>query len=196
MGAAMSQGAAGPTDLLLAWGRGDAAARDALIPLVEAELRQMARRYMAGEKRQLTLQATALVNETYLRLVQIDRVQWRDRTHFFAVAARVMRRILVDAARARQSDKRWGQAEPVTLDESSLVTPGSDLDLLALDGALDDFRAAYPRQCDVVELRYFGGLNLDETAETLAVSRDTVKRDWRFARLWLLRALRGISAQP
>jgi RNA polymerase sigma factor (TIGR02999 family) len=146
---------------------------------------------MAREKRHVTLQATALVNETYLRLVQIDRVQWRDRTHFFAVAARVMRRILVDAARARRSNKRGGDAAAVTLDESSLATEAADLDLLALDRALDGLRAEYPRQCEVVELRYFGGLNLDETADTLAVSRDTVKRDWRFARLWLLRALRG-----
>jgi RNA polymerase sigma factor (TIGR02999 family) len=169
------------------------AARDALVPLVQDELRQLARHYMADERVNHTLQPTALVNEAYLRLVQIQRVQWKDRAHFFATAARVMRRILVDSARAHRTNKRGGAIAPVPLDEvESAATPVA-ADLEDLDRALEAFSEEYPRQCEVVELRYFGGLSLDETAETLGISRDTVKRDWRFARLWLLRAMSGAA---
>lgn len=181
--------AASPTELLLAWGRGETAARDALVPLVQDELRRLARHYMAHERANHTLQPTALVNEAYLRLVQIHKVKWQDRAHFFAVAARVMRRILVDSARAHRRDKRGPAIARVPLEEAVLLAATPQPDLVELDRALEEFGAEYPRQCEVVELRYFGGLSLDETAEALGISRDTVKRDWRFARLWLLRAL-------
>ena len=187
----MGEGVARPTELLLAWSRGEVAARDALVPLLQDELRQLARHYMAGERAHHTLQPTALVNEAYLRLVQIHRVQWKDRSHFFATAARVMRRVLVDSARAHCADKRGRAIAPVPLEEVESTAAGVDVDLEDLDRALEAFGTEYPRQCEVVELRYFGGLSLDETAEALGISRDTVKRDWRFARLWLLRAMRG-----
>ena len=187
----MGERVASPTELLLAWGRGETTARDALVPLVQDELRKLARHYMARERAHHTLQPTALVNEAYMRLVQIHRVQWKDRAHFFAVAARVMRRILVDSARAHRSDKRGRAIAPVPLDEAALPAAAVHADLVELDRALEAFSAEYPRQCEVVELRYFGGLSLDETAEALGISRDTVKRDWRFARLWLLRAMGG-----
>jgi RNA polymerase sigma-70 factor (ECF subfamily) len=187
----MGERVARPTELLLAWSRGEVAARDALVPLVQDELRHLARHYMARERAHHTLQPTALVNEAYLRLVQIHRVQWKDRSHFFALAARVMRRILVDSARAHRTDKRGRAIAPVPLEEAESAAATVTTDLEELDRALEAFGVEYPRQCEVVELRYFGGLNLDETADALGISRDTVKRDWRFARLWLLRAMRG-----
>jgi RNA polymerase sigma-70 factor, ECF subfamily len=187
----MGERVARPTELLLAWSRGEVAARDALVPLVQDELRHLARHYMARERAHHTLQPTALVNEAYLRLVQIHRVQWKDRSHFFALAARVMRRILVDSARAHRTDKRGRAIAPVPLEEADSAAATVTTDLEELDRALEAFGVEYPRQCEVVELRYFGGLNLDETADALGISRDTVKRDWRFARLWLLRAMRG-----
>jgi RNA polymerase sigma factor (TIGR02999 family) len=177
------------TELLRAWGRGDADAFDRLVPLVHVELRRLARRYMARERRDHTLQATALVNEAYLRLIEIRQMQWRDRAHFFAMAARVMRRILVDMARARRNRKRGGDVQKLSLDEAVIVPNEPAWDLVALDDALAALEAAYPRKGEVVELRFFGGLSLDETAEALRVSPDTVKRDWRFAKLWLLREL-------
>ena len=189
MPAEMANQASGPTELLLAWGRGDKAALDRLVPMVHQELLRMARRVMAGERAHHTLQATALVNEAYLRLIQIDRVQWQNRVHFFAVAARVMRRILVDAARARGKDKRGGAAPKLSLDEALVPAPEQGPDLVALDDALQALSVGYPRHGQVVELRFFGGLTLDETAEVVGVSRDTVKRDWRFARLWIRREM-------
>jgi RNA polymerase sigma-70 factor, ECF subfamily len=189
----MAEEVASATELLLAWGRGQADARDALVPLVQAELKQLARRYMSREREGHTLQATALVNEAYLRLVELDRVQWRDRTHFMAMAARVMRRVLVDSARARRSEKRGGAQARISLDDVVVAAPEGNVDVVALDRALEMFGAAYPRHSQVVELRYFGGMSLDETADVLGVSRDTVKRDWRFAKLWLLRAMEGAS---
>ena len=189
----MGERVARPTELLLAWSRGEVAARDALVPLVQDELRRLARHYMAGERAHHTLQPTALVNEAYLRLVQIHRVQWKDRAHFFAVAARVMRRILVDSARARRRDKRGRAIAPVPLDAAVLPAATVPADVEELDRALEAFGADYPRQCEVVELRYFVGFSLDETADTLGISRDTVKRDWRFARLWLLREMKGAA---
>lgn len=187
--ALMTAPAAGPTELLLAWGRGDGAAFDQLVPLVHDELRRLARRYMVNERPDHTLQATALVNEAYLRLIEIRHVQWQDRAHFLAMAARVMRRILVDAARAHGSGKRGDGIQKLALTEASDVSPTRHVDLGTLDEALERLAAAYPRHSQVVELRFFGGLTLDETAEVLEVSRDTVKRDWQFAKLWLLRAL-------
>jgi RNA polymerase sigma factor (TIGR02999 family) len=182
-----------PTALLLAWGHGDAAAFDQLVPLVHDELQRVARRYMARERPDHTLQATALVNEVYLRLIETDRVQWQNRAHFFAVAARMMRRILVDFARARLNDKRGGGVQRVTLDDAVAVAQAPSVDLVALDEALERLGSIDSRQSQIVELRFFGGLTLDEAAAVLKVSRDTVKRDWRFAKLWLARELSAIA---
>jgi RNA polymerase sigma factor (TIGR02999 family) len=146
---------------------------------------------MAGERGDHVLQTTALVNEAYLRLIDISQVQWQNRNHFFAMAARTMRRILVDAARAEGSQRRGGHAARVSLEDAVVVAPGRREDLVALDEALERLHAVHQRQANIVELRYFGGLTLEETASALDVSIDTVKRDWRFARAWLFRELRG-----
>jgi RNA polymerase sigma-70 factor, ECF subfamily len=148
---------------------------------------------MKGERTAHTLQPTALVNEAYLRLIEVQNVQWQNRAHFFAMAARLMRRILVDAARARGYQKRGGGAVVVSLEEAMVLTAGPEGQLVALDEALTALAAVDPRKSQVVEMRYFGGLSLDETAEALQVSRDTVKRDWKIAKLWLLRQLRGVE---
>jgi RNA polymerase sigma factor (TIGR02999 family) len=185
-----------PTELLLAWGGGNSDAFDQLVPLVHDELRQLARRYMARERRDHTLQATALVNEAYLRLIDLKRIRWQDRVHFFAMSARIMRRILVDFARARRNEKHGGRTARVSLDEALLLSMDPGQDLVALDEALRVLADVHPRKCEVVELRFFGGLSIEETAEALRVSTDTVKRDWRFAKLWLLRELtRGRLAE-
>ena len=184
---------ANPTALLLAWNRGEPNALDALLPLVYEELRRLAGHYMKGERAGHTLQATALVNEAYLRLIEVQHVQWQDRAHFFAMAARLMRRILVDAARARGYHKRGGGAALLSLDEALVVPSEPGNDLVALDEALTALAAVDSRKSQVVEMRFFGGLSLDETAEALHVSRDTVKRDWKMAKLWLLRELRGVE---
>jgi RNA polymerase sigma factor (TIGR02999 family) len=186
---AMSEQAPTPTDLLLAWGQGDVGAFDRLAPLVYSELRRLAQRYMGRERPGHTLQATALVNEAYMRLVVIKQVRWQNRAHFFAMAARMMRRILVDSARARGNDKRGGGARRVEFDEALAVANELGPDLVALDEALTTLETVHPRKSQVVELRFFGGLSLEEAAEALHVSTDTVKRDWRFAKLWLLREL-------
>ena len=178
-----------PTELLLAWGRGDRAAFDELVPLVHDELRRMAGRHMGGERGEQTLQASALVNEAYLRLLDVRRIQWQNRAHFFAMAARVMRRILVDAARARQFQKRGGGAQKVSLDEALVVSPEPNPDLVALDDALNTLSEIDPRKGQVIEMRYFGGLSVEETAEALQVSTGTVMRDWRLAKIWLLHEL-------
>ena len=162
-----------------------------MIPLVQRELHQIARRCMAGERGEHSLQATALVNEAYLRLIDARDVAWHDRAHFLAVAARVMRRILVDHARSRHYQKRGGDMARVTLDEALVVANEPDQDLVALDEALTALAVVDARKSQVVEMRFFGGLTLEETAEALHVSRDTVKRDWKMAKLWLLRELRG-----
>jgi RNA polymerase sigma-70 factor, ECF subfamily len=185
----MSGTSASPTDLLLAWGRGDRDACDRLMPLVYDELRRLAGQYMRSEPAGHTLQATALVNEVYLRLVDVKRIQLEGRAHFFALAARMMRRLLVDAARARGNDKRGGRLRRVPLDEASGVFADSRLDFEALDDALQKLETIHPRKVQVVELRFFGGFSLEQAADTLRVSTDTVKRDWRFAKLWLLREL-------
>ena len=176
------------TALLTAWSGGDESALRELMPLVEAELRNLARRLMRGERGGHTLQTTALVNEAYLRLVDVTRVRWEDRAHFFAMSARLMRRILVDHARSRAYFKRGGGARHVSLDEA-LVGAGKGADLVALDDALAALALIDERKSQVVELRFFGGLTVDETAETLHISPETVARDWRFAKTWLLREL-------
>ena len=178
-----------PTALLVAWGHGDQAAFDALMPLVHDELHQIARRQMAGERPGHTLQATALVNEAYLRLIEVKRMQWQNRAHFFAMAARVMRRILVNAALARGYQKRGGDAQRVTLDEGLAVSPAIAPNVVALDYALTKLAVTEPRKAQVVELRFFGGLTVEESAEALHVSAVTVMRDWQFAKLWLLREM-------
>jgi len=178
------------TGLLLAWGQGDQAALDQLIPLVHQELRRIARRQMAHERPGQTLQATALVNEAYMRLVDLKRMKWQNRAHFFAMSARLMRRVLVDTARAKGYHKRGGGAQKVSLDEALVISDEPGHDLVALDDALKALEALDPRKSEVVELRFFGGLSVEETAEALHVSADTVMRDWRFAKGWLLRELR------
>ena len=178
-----------PTDLLLAWGRGEAGAFDRLVPLVHDELRRLARQYMRRERPDHTLQATALVNEVYLRMIAVRRVQWQNRVHFFAIAARVMRQILVDFARSHRASRRGRAGQQVALDEALVPSSVRRPDLVALDEALKRLELAHPRKSQVVELRYFGGMKLEEAATVLGVSRDTVKRDWRFAKLWLLREL-------
>jgi len=184
-------GPAPVTQLLQAWSDGDEAALAALVPLVEAELRRLARVYMAREREGHTLQTTALVNEAYLRLVQAQGVRWQGRSHFLGIAARLMRRVLIDHARSRAFRKRGGGDAKVTLNEAMLISRSPDLDVLALDRALDALAAVDARKSRVVEMRFFGGMSVDETAEALRVSSETVKRDWQFAKLWLLRELEG-----
>jgi len=180
--------------LLVAWGAGDQAALERLIPLVHAELRRLAGRYMAGERPSHTLQASALVNEAYLRLFEIKKISWQNRAHFFAMSGRLMRRILVDHARARRFLKRGGGAQQVSLDEALTVRADKGQDLIALDDALTALAAIDARKSEIVELRFFGGLSVAETAEALHVSSDTVMRDWRIAKVWLLRELNGDSS--
>jgi RNA polymerase sigma factor (TIGR02999 family) len=177
------------TELLLEWSGGNPDALQRLTPLVYGELHRLAHHYMAGERTGHTLQSTALVNEAYLRLVQTDRVQWQNRAHFFAVSAQLMRRILVDFARSRQYAKRGGKAPMVSLDDIA-VAADECADLVALDDALRALAAIDPRRARMVELRFFGGLSVEETAEVLKVSVETVARDWRLAKVWLRRELR------
>ena len=179
------------TKLLRAWGDGNQAALDRLMPLVYTQLRQAAHRYMARERRGHTLQTTALVNEVYVRLAKAREMRWQDRVHFFALSAQMMRRILTDHARARQYAKRGGGAQVVSLDEAPEVSPKPRPDLVALDDALKRLAAVDERKSRVVELRYFGGLSVEETSEVLKVSAETVMRDWKLAKAWLLRELSG-----
>jgi RNA polymerase sigma factor (TIGR02999 family) len=179
------------TELLRAWSDGDDGALERLVPLVEAELRRLARGYMGRERRGHTLQITALVNEAFLRLTDARHVRWQDRAHFLGISARLMRRVLVDYARRRGFQKREGGAQRVTFDEGLVASPDPALDIVALDGALEALAQVDARKGRVVELRFFGGLTVEEAAEVLNVSPDTVKRDWRLAKLWLLRELEG-----
>jgi len=179
------------TRLLVAWGEGDESALAELAPLVYEELHRLAHHYMGGERAGHTLQTTALVNEAYLRLVDWKNVRWQNRAHFFAVSAQFMRRILVDFARARGYHKRGGGAQPVALDETAVLADDKGTDMVALDDALNALARLDPRQSRVVELRFFGGLNVEETAEVLKVSPATVGRDWSLARAWLHRELAG-----
>jgi RNA polymerase sigma-70 factor (ECF subfamily) len=178
------------TQLLRAWSRGQESALDRLVPLVYRDLHLRARRCMAGERVEHSLQTTALIHEAYLRLVGPSPVDWESRGHFFAVAARVMRRILVDHARARRSLKRGGDGQPVTLDEQLLVAKTPDRDLVSLDDALKSLATFDERKARVVELRYFGGLGAEETSQVLNVSPQTVLRDWKLAKVWLLREMK------
>jgi RNA polymerase sigma-70 factor (ECF subfamily) len=175
--------------LLRAWGDGDQAALNQLTPLVYSELHQIAHRYMHQQLPGRTLQTSALVNEAYLRLVSVEGVSWRDRTHFFAVSAQIMRRILMDSARAHLADKRGGRLPHVYLDESIDASPQSSEDLIALDDALNALEEMDPRKARVVELRFFAGLSVEQTAEALNISAPSVKRDWKLAKAWLTREL-------
>jgi RNA polymerase sigma factor (TIGR02999 family) len=177
------------TQLLIDWGRGDRAALDALAPRLQQELHRLASHYMAGERPGHVLQATALVNEAYLRLVEWQHVQWNNRAQFFGVAAQIMRRVLVDVSRSRQCVKRGGKAVEVSLSEAVNAPQMAKVDVIALDDALKTLEELDPRQCRVIELRFFGGLSLEETAEALQVSVATVRRDWSLARAWLFREL-------
>jgi len=184
------------TELLLQWRAGDASALERLTPLVYDELRRLARQCMRSERRGNTLQTTALVNEAYLRLVNSSRVAWNDRAHFFAIAAQLMRRVLVDEARKRHNQRRGGEYTRVSLDEVAMTSPQSEVDMLALDEALDRLALFAPRKCQVVEMRFFAGLSVNETGAVLGVSTDVVKREWRTAKLWLLRELSNSAPQP
>ena len=179
------------THLLARWQDGDEAALEQLVPIVHEELRKVARRQMARERAGHTLEPTALVNEAYLRLVNLKQMQWQNRAHFFAMGARLMRRILVDFARARGYQKRGGGAKQVSFTEALGVAQGQPTDVVALNDALEALAEVDERASRVVELRFFGGLSVEETAEVLNVSRETIRRDWKFAKMWLLRQLRA-----
>ncbi|MFY9844166.1 MAG: sigma-70 family RNA polymerase sigma factor [Terriglobales bacterium] len=177
------------TELLRAWGDGDQSALEQLTPIVYQELHSLARRQMSRENAGHTLQATALIHEVYLRLVEFDSVQWQDRAHFFAVCARLMRRILIDFARSHDSLKRGGNDRKLTLEEGLIVSADVPAQLMDLEQALTRLAQDDPRKSSVVELRFFGGLTVKETAEVLKISPDTVMRDWSMARAWLLREM-------
>ena len=177
------------THLLIEWREGDEGVAARLMPMVYEELRRLDRGYLQRERSDHALQATALVHEAYLRLVDDKQTTWRDRAHFYGIAARVMRRILVDHARAHNAAKRGGLEQKVTLDEARDLAPSGGVDLVALDGALESFAQTYPRKSEVVELKFFGGLDTKEISEVLQVSEKTILRDWNFAKLWLCRAI-------
>jgi RNA polymerase sigma-70 factor, ECF subfamily len=181
--------AADITRLLRAWGSGDPAALEELIPLVYRELRHLARRRMRAENPGGTLQTTALVNEAFLRLVGVANMAWQDRVHFFAVSAKIMRRILVDAARSRVSARRGGPAPRLNLDEDLDASPRRSRELIALDDSLNALAQMDPRKARVIELRFFGGLSVEETAEVLKISPQSVMRDWKLAKAWLNREM-------
>lgn len=178
------------TQLLVAWNHGDQAALEALSPLINQELRRLAKHYMAGERQGHVLQPTALVNEAWLRLIDWQNVEWQNRAHFFSLAAQMMRHTLMEYARAQQREKRGGrEGVQVSLSEAANVAPERSADLIALDDALQTLEKLDPRQARVVELRFFGGLSQEETAEALHVSVGTVRRDWSLAEAWLFREL-------
>jgi RNA polymerase sigma-70 factor (ECF subfamily) len=179
------------TQLLLRWSAGDETAREALLPLVYDDLRRLARSHLRGERRQHTLQPTAIVHEAYLRLVEQSGVNWRNRAQFFGLASTLIRNILVDYARQQQAQKRGGDRLKLTLNEAGLVSHGPELELLALEEALTQLATIKPRHCRLVELRFFGGLTIAETAAVLGVSHTIVEQDWTFARAWLRHTLRG-----
>ena len=187
--AAAEGDAQGITRLLNAWQRGDAGARDRLFVLVYDELRRRATAHLRRERRDHTLRPTALVHEAYLRLMGQDRAQWQGRSQFFAIASETMRRVLVDHARERKAAKRGGTAVRVALEEDVASTDAREVDLIALDTALDDLAALDPRKSRLVEMRFFGGLEMEEIAGVLDISRATADRDWRFARRWLYRRM-------
>ncbi len=191
IGDAKRQMSADVTTLLQAWHKGDPQALEDLTSIVYRELRRVAHHYMAGQPAGCTLQATALVNEAFLKLVDGNRVRWQDRNHFFAVSANVMRRILVDYARSRNYQKRGAGARPVALNEELDAMPERGTDLVALDDAMNQLARVDPRKCRVVEMKFFGGLTTDEIAGVLGVSEPTVLRDWKLAKAWLSRELRN-----
>jgi RNA polymerase sigma factor (TIGR02999 family) len=178
------------TELLVAWRHGDRTALERIVPLVYQDLRRLAHCYMKGQRPGHTLEATALINEAYVRLMDCRQVDWKSRAHFIAVAARMMRRVLVEFARSQQYRKRGGGAQKIPFDEALTPTPRRGHDLEALDDALQAFGAEYPRQSQVVELRFFAGLSVEETAQVLQVSAVTVMRDWQLAKAWLARELK------
>jgi len=182
------------TTLLHAWTDGDEAALEQLLPLVERELRRLARGYLRRERQGHTLQPTALVNEAFLRILDARSLRWNDRSHFMSIAARLMRRVLVDHARARTSQKRGFDAPHATLDDAVATSDATSLNVIAVDRALDALAAVDARQARVVELRFFGGMSIEETADVLHLSTDTIKRDWRLAKVWLSRELGGAPA--
>ena len=184
------------TELLRRWTAGERQCLDELVPLVEHDLRRIAHRFMQGERQGHSLQTTALVNEAYLRLVDQAHADWRARAQFFAIAAGLMRRILVDHARGVHRAKRGGAAPHLLMDEELVYTPSKSAALIALDDALSDFARQHPRQAQVVELRYFGGLSVEEAAEVLQVHPNTIIRDWRFAKAWLAHELRHPGEDP
>jgi RNA polymerase sigma factor (TIGR02999 family) len=190
----MPSGSDDLTGLLQAWGRGDEAALHELIPLVERELNRLARRCMAGERHAHSVSATALVNEAFLRLVALRQMAWHDRAHFFAMSARLMRRVLVDMARARAADKRGARSRRISLDEAAEVAATARAaDIIRLDDAMRTLAEIDERKSRIVELRFFGGLSAEETAEALGISAKTVLRDWAFTKAWLHRELTGRS---
>jgi len=182
------------TELLLAWSGGEASALNKLMPLVYAELHRLARQRLAHERPGHTLQTSELINEAYLRLVDAGRVNWQDRAHFLAVSAQAMRRVLVEHARARGSQRRGAGVQNLPLEAAVNVRSPESPDLVKLDGALTALAGEHPRRAQVIELRFFGGLSVEETAAVVGFSADTVLRDWRLARIWLLRAMSGESA--
>lgn len=179
------------TELLQAWNDGDEQALEKVTSLIYEELHRAAKRCLSGGRRDQTLQATALINELYLRVAGMNRINWQNRTHFLAICARQMRWILTDFYRAKQYQKRGAGAQCVPLDESAVLSPAESPDLLEIDAALNRLASVDPRKSQVVELRFFGGLSVKETAEVLKISPDTVMRDWKFARAWLLSELNG-----
>jgi RNA polymerase sigma factor (TIGR02999 family) len=186
----------GPTELLRAWSQGDGSALDRLIPLVYNELHRLARHYMRRERPDHTLQATSLVNEAYLRLIDVNRVEWRNRAHFLALAAQMMRRILVESARNRHRQKRGGDAVRVSIDDIEELPEPKERDVAALSDALSALAVFDARMSQIVELRFFGGLTVEETAEVLNVSPETVMRDWKTAKAWLIREFRQPTPTP
>ena len=185
----MAQSSDEITELLLAWSRGDKGALDDLITIVYEELRRIAHRQLAKERADHTLQTGALVNETYLKLIDQKRVQWKDRSHFFALASKMMRRILIDYARSRQYEKRGGGAQKISLEEAWVVSPEKAVEIIAMDDALTALASHDERKSRIVELRFFGGLSIEETAEVLGVSPGTVMKDWTLAKAWLQREM-------
>jgi RNA polymerase sigma factor (TIGR02999 family) len=181
------------TQILLDWSKGDNTAPEKLIPLVYEELRRLARSYIGRERADHTLQATALVHEAYLRLTDQTHLNWKDRAHFYGIAARSMRQILVDHARARNAAKRGGLEQKFSLDEARELPTKAEIDLIELNAALENFAKDYPRKSEVVELKFFGGLDAKEISEVLQISEKTVLRDWNFAKLWLCRALKSVA---
>ena len=182
------------TRLLIDWNQGDAEALNSLMPLVYEELRRIARRYLQGERLGHTLQSTALVHEAFIRLIDVDRVQWQNRAHFLAMAAQMIRRILVDHARGRKAEKRGAGAFLLELDEGIVAPGGGPVDLVDLNTALEKLAVLDEQQARIVELRFFGGLSVEETAEVLHISTPTVKRDWKMARAWLFQQMQPARA--